>query len=87
METFPIVRRRDQKQYGYYRTKDTILEIYDEMAQIMSINQAISTEGRGPNTKYQTRLDPPPGPPCDESGNLIPIGQCGDGRWGREMGT
>ena len=32
METFPIVKRKDEAAHGCYRTKDTILEIYDEMA-------------------------------------------------------
>ena len=32
MDTFPIVRRNDEKAHGEYRTKRVILEIYDEMA-------------------------------------------------------
>jgi hypothetical protein len=52
METFPIVKRRDEAAHAHYRTKDTILEIYDELA------EAIRT--REP---YQTRLDPPPADP------------------------
>jgi hypothetical protein len=52
METFPIVKRKDEAQWGTYRTKDTILEIYDAMA------EAIHT-GR----PYQTRLDPPAADP------------------------
>lgn len=28
--TFPIVRRHDEAKYGHYRTKDTILALYDE---------------------------------------------------------
>jgi hypothetical protein len=52
METFPIVRRNDEKQYGPYRTKDLILEIYDRMQKAM--------EGGEP---YQTILDPPPADP------------------------
>jgi len=52
METFPIVKRKDEQKYGEYRTKRIILEIYDAMA------EAIKT-GR----PYQTILDPPPGPP------------------------
>src|SRR5690606_7662866 len=32
METFPIVRRRDEKEHGEYRTKRLILESYDSMA-------------------------------------------------------
>jgi hypothetical protein len=45
MDTFPIVKRRDEAAHGSYRTKDTILEIYDAMI------------GGQP---YQTRLEPPP---------------------------
>ncbi|MBS3947921.1 MAG: hypothetical protein KGZ57_06430, partial [Dethiobacter sp.] len=32
METFPIVKRKDEAKYGHYRTKEAILELYDEMA-------------------------------------------------------
>lgn len=32
METFPIVRRKDEAEYGTYRTKDLILAAYDELA-------------------------------------------------------
>ena len=70
METFPIVKRKDEKAYGRYRTKETILEIYDEMA------EAIRT-GR----PYQTRLDPSPGPPRDAQGNFIPISQWDPANW------
>jgi hypothetical protein len=52
METFPIVKRRDEEKYGSYRTKEAILDIYDEMARCKA-------EGR----EYQTRLDPPPASP------------------------
>jgi hypothetical protein len=31
METFPIVKRKDIQKYGDYRTKLTILKIYDKM--------------------------------------------------------
>ncbi|MBF6445966.1 Eco57I restriction-modification methylase domain-containing protein [Nocardia farcinica] len=33
METFPIVKRKDEAAYGEYRTKRLILEIYDAMAE------------------------------------------------------
>ena len=53
LDTFPIVRRKDEQKYnGEYRTKTTILSIYDEMS------KAIAT-----GTPYKTRLDPPPGQP------------------------
>jgi N-6 DNA Methylase len=50
METFPVVKRRDEQRYGSFRTKELILEIYDAMA------EAIRT-----GEPYQTILDPPPG--------------------------
>ena len=35
MDTFPIVKRKDEKKYGEYRAKRVILEVYDEMAKAM----------------------------------------------------
>lgn len=49
METFPIVRRNDEKAHGEYRTKQLILEVYDAMAEAARTDRA-----------YETRLDPPP---------------------------
>ena len=63
MDTFPIVRRKDEARFpiqgsplaalgplgGDYRTKRVILEMYDEMAR-----------ARAGGPPYQTRLDPPP---------------------------
>lgn len=47
MDTFPIVRRKDEACFGTYRTKNAILEIYDELARV-------GLEG------YRTRLSPGP---------------------------
>jgi hypothetical protein len=33
MNSFPIVRKKDEQQFGRYRTKEAILEIYDAMAE------------------------------------------------------
>jgi hypothetical protein len=33
METFPVVRRNDERAFGCYRTKHRILEIYDQLAE------------------------------------------------------
>lgn len=52
MDTFPIVKRKDETAHGEYRTKRVILEMYDEMAEAMQSG-----------TPYQTRLDPPPAHP------------------------
>ena len=49
METFPIVKRKDEKLFGEYRTKRVILEIYDEMRRAMETGEA-----------YRTRLVPGP---------------------------
>jgi hypothetical protein len=50
LETFPIVKRKDEAQFGEFRTKRMILDIYDAMA--IAIHQG---------SAYPTRLDPPPG--------------------------
>jgi hypothetical protein len=49
MDTFPIVRRKDEATHGDERTKRVILEIYDAMQRAMDTG-----------TPYQTRLDLPP---------------------------
>jgi hypothetical protein len=52
METFPIVKRKDVAQWGSYRTKEQILDIYDRL------QRAIDT-----GEPYQTLLEPPPADP------------------------
>ena len=49
METFPIVKRKDEKLYREYRTKRVILEIYDDMRRAMERGEV-----------YRTRLMPGP---------------------------
>lgn len=81
METFPIFKRKDEQKYGHYRTKDTILGIYDEMAKIMSENAAAITAGKEPSAHYQSCLVPPPGPPCDTDGKFIPTARWDRANW------
>jgi hypothetical protein len=52
MDTFPIVRKDDEKAHGDYRTKDVILHIYDAMVDATRVGRT-----------YLTRLDPPPADP------------------------
>jgi hypothetical protein len=52
MKWIILVKRKDEKQYGDYRTKRAILEIYDEMKRAMETGEP-----------YQTRLYPPPADP------------------------
>lgn len=75
METFPVVRRKDEATYGEYRTKRVILEMYDEMAEVLAANEAAVAAGQQPTAAYQTRVDPPPGPPADAEGNFLPLPQ------------
>jgi hypothetical protein len=49
LETFPIVKKKDLESFGTFRTKDTILSIYDDLT------TAITT-----STPYQTKLSPSP---------------------------
>jgi len=51
METFPIVKRKDIGKYATYPTKDTILEICDEMQVVMTANSAAVAAGRPPATR------------------------------------
>jgi hypothetical protein len=50
LDQFPIVRQKDERTYGSYRTKEYILEIYD----------ALLTAQRS-GRPYRTKLNPPPG--------------------------
>src|SRR5262249_20422143 len=64
MDTFPIVRRKDKEKSGTYRTKDTILKIYDDLV-----------ESQRTGRPYVSPLYQPPGPPTDEHGRFIPMSQ------------
>ncbi|MFC3833954.1 MULTISPECIES: Eco57I restriction-modification methylase domain-containing protein [Deinococcus] len=50
METFPIVKRKDEAKYGSYRTKEAILSVYDEIVRVGV-------------AAYQCRLPIPPADP------------------------
>jgi len=52
METFPIVKRKDEAQHGTYRTKDTILTLYDALAEAQRTGQP-----------FVSPLVPPPADP------------------------
>ena len=67
METFPIVKRKDEEEFGEYRTKLRILAIYDQMTPLLE-----GGADRIATSTYISALNPPPGPPCDENGNFIP---------------
>lgn len=88
METFPIVKRKDEKAHGTYRTKLAILDIYDQMAEVIRANGerrvANGEEQRtdhSPLATYHSPLSPPPGPPTDAEGNFIPMAQWDAHNW------
>jgi hypothetical protein len=49
MDTFPIIKSKDEEKKDDYHTKLVILAIYDALAESIRSDQP-----------YQTRLDPPP---------------------------
>ena len=46
METFPIVKRKDEQRYGSFRTKELILEVYDAMAEAIRTGDAVPDDPR-----------------------------------------
>src|SRR6185437_10125128 len=44
LDTFPIVKRKDEERFGTYRTKDRILELYDALAESQRTGQPYQTE-------------------------------------------
>jgi hypothetical protein len=70
MDTFPIVKRKDEEKFGTYRTKDTILEIYDDLA-----------ESQRTGRPFVSAFNPPPGPPTDEHGHFIPMSRWDPNHW------
>ncbi len=62
LDTFPIVRRNDEKAHGEFRTQRLVLEAYDAMS------EAVRT-----GKPYQTRLDPPPADPRVAHAEAAPV--------------
>ncbi len=52
LDTFPIVRRHDEKLHGSFRTKDLILDLHSSLAAAIRTGQP-----------YHSLLDPPPADP------------------------
>ena len=62
LDTFPILKRKDEVEFGEYRTKRLILERFDAMAEAQATGRV-----------YQTVLDPPPADPsCAHSESTRP---------------
>ncbi|MEU1701970.1 Eco57I restriction-modification methylase domain-containing protein [Streptomyces pseudogriseolus] len=59
LDTFPIVKRKDEEKYGEYRTKSLVLAEYDRMAAAGLTLENPLTEGE--SGTYRSTLTPPPG--------------------------
>jgi hypothetical protein len=70
LDSFTSLQRIDKSKHGTYRTKERILEIYQEMTRC-------TAEG----DTYQSALNPPPGPPTDADGNFIPMSEWDPSNW------
>ncbi|MER7079098.1 Type II restriction/modification system, DNA methylase subunit YeeA [Saccharopolyspora kobensis] len=57
LDTFPVVKRRDEAKYGTYRTKELILGEYDRMAAAGVSLDTPLVDGQN----YTSTLTPPPG--------------------------
>jgi hypothetical protein len=62
MDTFPIVRRKDEEAHGHFRTKDRILALYDELQRCLASGQP-----------FKSTLNPPPGPPTNPDGTFAAL--------------
>ena len=62
MDTFPIVKRKDEEAHGHYRTKDRILALYDELQRCFTAGQP-----------FKSTLNPPPGPPTNPDGTFAKL--------------
>ncbi len=65
METFPIVKRKDEAAHGEYWTKRVIMEMYDRMADLPLMSVPAPKPEHGeievPDvSQWVTSLDPPP---------------------------
>ena len=75
VETFPIVRRKDETRYGEYRTKRVILDLYDAML-----------TGIATGEPYRTVVNPPPADPsCCHPPRIavLDLASLADGEWAR----
>ncbi len=62
METFPIVKRKDEEAHGHYRTKERILALYDELERCLASGKP-----------FKSTLNPPPGPPTNPDGTFAKL--------------
>ena len=62
-ESFRVLKEKETERFGSFITRDTVLSLYDQMA-----------EANLSNAPYQSALFPPPGPPVDGAGRYLSPG-------------
>ncbi|VTR91556.1 Putative type II DNA modification enzyme OS=bacterium UASB14 GN=U14_03333 PE=4 SV=1 [Gemmata massiliana] len=65
LDTFPIVRQKDEERFGTYRTKEMILRCYQEMQEAVADQTG--------QTVFASQLDPPPGVPMPKDLFGLPV--------------
>ena len=85
LDTFPILRRKDEQHHGNYRTKHTILDIYDAMQASTATGEPYRTP-LAPTPADPSRCHPPrkPAPGVNPGGRLRAVAtgaEVGDSRW------
>ncbi|MCX5824911.1 MAG: hypothetical protein NTY86_15795 [Deltaproteobacteria bacterium] len=74
LDSYRILRDKDEDKFGEYRTKRLILEIYDTMQRAKDTGQS-----------YQTHLSPSPGPPPTADGSFISMYRLDRANWPTHM--
>ena len=67
MDTCAIVKRKDEAKHGHYRTKESILQIHDALAEAIQTGHPHETRFDPQPTEPACRL-PPGWPPKREDG-------------------
>lgn len=70
MDTFPIVRRADEERHGRYRTKERILELYDELAS-GRVGSSLHSHAAVSQSARSEEDEPQYGPPLDLFGEPL----------------
>jgi hypothetical protein len=73
MDTFPLVRKTDEERYGNYRTKERILELYDELASGRPFVSSLT-----PTSTVLDEDEPEYGPPLDLFGEPTDLPTAGE---------
>ncbi|MDD3536508.1 MAG: hypothetical protein PHC50_10235 [Candidatus Cloacimonetes bacterium] len=72
--TILIVKCKDKKEHGEYRTRRRTLETYDPIPQCLATS-----------IEYRSTFNPTPGLPCDAKSNFIPVEMWDKSEWAKHI--